>query len=113
MYCQISFSAESFERLIKYRIADSFRPLAAPVNYPANAKSWLDGMIVTHIDFNRVDNDRVVVINEMNGAGSIGPNAGNFAFNAGAIAMELAADIFFARSRNSRLERHTAVADGA
>jgi hypothetical protein len=97
MYCQISFSAESFERLIKYRIADSFRPLAAPVNYPANAKSWLDGMIVTHIDFNRVDNDRVVVINEMNGAGSIGPNAGNFAFNAGAIAMELAADIFFAR----------------
>jgi hypothetical protein len=37
------------------------------------------------------------VINEMNGAGSIGPNAGNFAFNAGAIAMELAVDISFAR----------------
>jgi hypothetical protein len=35
MYCHISFSAESFERLIKYRAADSFRPLAAPVDFPA------------------------------------------------------------------------------
>jgi hypothetical protein len=94
----MSFSGQSFGRLIKYRIADSFRPLAAPVDFPKNAKSWLDGMIVTHIDFNRVDNDRFVVVNEVRDAsGAIGPNTAGYGFNASAVAMEVAADISFAR----------------
>ena len=98
MYCQMSFSERSFERLIKYRIADSFRPVAIPVDFPKDAKSWLDGVIVTHIDFNRVDNDRFVVVNEVgHQSGSIGPNTGGYGFNASAVAMEVAADIFFAR----------------
>ena len=96
MYCQISFSAESFERLIKYRIADLFRPLAAPVDYPKNAQSWLDGVIVTHVDFNRVDKDRFVLVNELDAIGSVGPKSG-YGYNASAVAMELAANVSFAR----------------
>jgi hypothetical protein len=97
MYCQMSFSSAAFERLIKYRIADSFRPLAAPVDFPANAKSWLDGLTVTQVRFNRIDNDRFVVVNELGAGGAIRPNANGYGFNAVAVAMDVDASIFFAR----------------
>ncbi|HLL46146.1 MAG TPA: hypothetical protein VK399_05540, partial [Longimicrobiaceae bacterium] len=96
MYCQLSFSAESFERLIRYRIADLFRPLSAPVPFPPNAQSWLDGVVVTNIEFNRVDRDRFVLVNELDALGSVGPASG-YGYNASALAMELAVDIFFVR----------------
>jgi hypothetical protein len=97
MYCQMSFSGQSFERLIKYRIPDSFRPVAVPVDFPANVKSRLDGLIVTHIDFSRVDNDRWVIVNEADASGSINPNTAGHGFNASAVAMDVSADIFLAR----------------
>ena len=98
MYCQMSFSPESFQRLIKYRIADLFRPLATPINFPQNAPSWLDGVIVTQVLFNRVENDRFVLVNEvLSPDGSISPNTAGYGYNAGALAMELTAAIFLAR----------------
>lgn len=96
MYCEISFSASAFERLIKYRIADLFRPLPAPVNFPPGASSWLDGFVITGVNFNRVDNDRVVSVNELTAPGTIGSPSG-YGYNASAVAMDLAADFFFAR----------------
>ena len=58
-------------------------------------KSWLDGVLVTDIIFQRVENDREVVINEMNGSGSIVPNPHFFIFNASAITMDLSVDVSF------------------
>ena len=95
MFCQIAFSQDSFERLIKYRIADSFRPPDTPLNFPANKQSWLDGLLVTHIDFGRVENDRFVVFNEMSGADSISPNPNNYGYTAGALSMNMALEVYF------------------
>jgi len=96
MYCQMSISGASFERLIKYRIADSFRPLAQTMSFPENKKSWLDGIIVTRIEFNRVENDRFVVVNELSASGLVGPNSAGHGYNALAVAMVLTANLFFA-----------------
>jgi hypothetical protein len=95
MFVQIAFSAESFERLIKYRIADLYRPLPTPVASPKNSKSWFDGMLVTHIDFNRIENDRFVVVNERDPGGAVVPNAFGSGYNAGALSMNLAAEFYF------------------
>jgi|GEM_PF-5425391 len=97
MYCQLTFSKNAFERLIKYRIADLFRPLSAPVPFPRNAQSWLDGIIATNIDFNRVENDHFQKINFRSSDGKTLPNTAGYGFNAGAIAMEVAVDVFFVR----------------
>ena len=94
MYCQIAFSHDSFERLIKYRIADSFRPPDTPLNFPANKQSWLDGLLVTQIDFLRVENDRFVVFNEMSGPDSISPNPNNYGYTAGALLMNMTLEVY-------------------
>ena len=56
--CRISFSGETFERLIRYRIVEGFRPLTTPVDFPVGAKSWLDGIVVTQVVLNRIRNHR-------------------------------------------------------
>jgi hypothetical protein len=94
----MSFSLDSLERLLKYRIADSFRPLATPVDFPANDKSWLDGLLVTDVQFNRIDNERDVALNVIGANGSLVPNAHGFGFHASAVTMDLATDVFFVRA---------------
>jgi len=102
MFCQVAFSSSAFARLIQYRIADSFRPLSAPVPFPTFPKgtsSWLDGVLVTHVDLNRIDRDRLTVVNELQGA-TIAPNSGGYSFWAPALALELTAQMFFARTQD-------------
>ncbi len=94
MYCQLAFSAETFEKIIKYRIVDSFRPLTFSVPYPSNQQSWLDGIKVTKIIFNRIENDRMVIINEGH---NITPNSAGYNFSAGALAMQVTFQFFFAK----------------
>ena len=100
MFCQIAFSAESFERLIKYRIADQYRPLSAPVLLRRSQSSWLDGFLVTQIAFNRVENDRFVIVNERDAAGAMIPNPDGIGYGACAVSMNLAADFFFVSARD-------------
>jgi hypothetical protein len=96
MYCQISFSADSFAQLIKYRIADLFRPLATPVPWPGTTQSWLDGVIVTDVLFDRVDQDRFLPVNELSASGLVIPNSAGYSYHASAVSMKLALDVFFA-----------------
>jgi hypothetical protein len=100
MNCEIAFSAESFGRLIKYRVADSFRPLVAPVNYPQNKQSWLDGVLVTQVALDRLGNDRGVVVNELNTGGSLTPNPAGFGYQAAAVSMQLTTSLFFALAQD-------------
>ena len=100
MYCQLSFSGESFERLIKYRIADSFQPLIVTVPFPKNTNSWLDGMIVTQVLFNQIGNDRLVKVNELQPNGTVAPNQAGISFNAAAVSADIAADLFFVRDQD-------------
>lgn len=97
MYCDLSFSGAVFGRLISYRIADLFQPLATPVDYPANAKSWLDGVLVTQVELNALPNDRFVIVNELGADGNVTPNSAGYGFQAGAVTIDLAADVFLAR----------------
>jgi hypothetical protein len=100
MYCQISFSAKSFERLIKYRIADSFQPLTVTVPFPTNTNSWLDGMIVTEVHPNQIGNDRVIAVNELQADGTVAPNQAGISFNAAGVSIDVAADLFFVREED-------------
>lgn len=97
MYCQLSFSGNSFERLIKYRVADSFQPLTISVPYPKNTNSWFDGMLVTQVLFNQIGNDRLVPINELQADGTVAPSQAGITFNAAAVSADIAADLFFVR----------------
>ena len=97
MFCQMAFTGAAFERLIKYRIADAFRPLDATVAFPPNTNSWLDGVIVTRVDFSQVENDRFVAVNELQAGGLVTPNSANYGFNSAALMMNLTTQVFFAR----------------
>jgi hypothetical protein len=93
----MAFTAAAFERLIKYRVVDAFRPLSATVPFPPNTNSWLDGVMVTGVAFAQIENDAFVVINELQAGGSVLPNSAHYGFNAGALSMNLNTQIFFAR----------------
>ena len=93
MFCQLAFSGQAFERLIKYRIADLFRPLSDTVDQKGQ-KSWLDGMLVTAIDFTPVANDRFVIVNHR-ADDSILPNPNGYGYQAGAVRMDLTTEFYF------------------
>ena len=60
MFCQMAFTGAAFERLIKYRIADAFRPINSTIPFPPGTNSWLDGVLVTGVEFAQIENDRFV-----------------------------------------------------
>ena len=93
MFCQLAFSGQAFERLIKYRIADLFRPLSDTVDHKGQ-KSWLDGMLVTAINFTPVANDRFVIVNHR-ANDSILPNPNGYGYQAGAVRMDLTTEFYF------------------
>lgn len=93
MFCQLAFSGQAFERLIKYRIADLFRPLSDTVDHKGQ-KSWLDGMLVTAINFTPVANDRFVIVNQR-ANDSILPNPNGYGYQAGAVRMDLTTEFYF------------------
>ncbi len=98
MFCQMAFTGAAFERLIKYRIADAFRPINSTIPFPPGTNSWLDGVLVTGVEFAQIENDRFVAVNELQSAdGPVSPNSANYGFNAAALSMKLTTQVFFAR----------------
>jgi hypothetical protein len=112
MYCQLSLSGNTFERLIQYRVADSFQPLTVPVPFPANTSSWFDGILVTQVVLNQIANDSLIPINELQPDGTVAPNPAGVSFRAAAVSADAAAEIFFVRVQDAasaglRPEGHT------
>jgi hypothetical protein len=97
MFCQVAFSGAMLERLIRYRVADQFRPLSVPVDYPQNDKSWLDGFMVTQVAFNRVVHDQIVVLNDVGPDGTVHPVPGALGFWSSAVTVDIQARAYFAR----------------
>jgi len=97
MYFQMSFSAAAFARMIRYRVAEQFRPLAEPVGFPEKAHSWLDGMLVTEVELRRLPTDRVVIVNEIGPDGHSRPNPMLFGYHESIVTIDLALNVFFAR----------------
>jgi hypothetical protein len=98
MFCQMAFTGAAFERLIKYRIADAFRPIDSTIPFPPGTNSWLDGVQVTSVEFAQIENDRFVAVNELlSPNGPVSPNTANYGFNAGALSMKLTTQVFFAK----------------
>jgi hypothetical protein len=101
MYCQLSLSGNTFERLIQYRVADSFQPLTVPVPFPANTSSWFDGILVTQVVLNQIANDSLIPINELQPDGTVAPNPAGVSFRAAAVSADAAAEIFFVRVQDA------------
>ena len=101
MYCQLSLSGNAFERLIQYRVADSFQPLTVPVPFPANTSSWFDGILVTQVVLNQIANDSLMPINELQPDGTVAPNPAGVNFRAAAVSADAAAEIFFVRVQDA------------
>ena len=99
MYCQVSYSRKSFERLIRYSVAEYFQPLTVTVPFPLNTNSWFDGIIVTEAHFTQIP-DVVTPVNELQPDGTVAPNPSGIQFNAAAVRVDVAADLFFVRAED-------------
>lgn len=102
MYCQLSFTEGAFGRLLKYRIAEMFQPPTVSAPFPDNIDSWLDGIIVTGVQFSQLANDRPVLVNIPLNTDLVVPNPAVVTVSAAAVAADFAADLFFVRAQDVR-----------
>jgi hypothetical protein len=97
MDVNLSFSRESFVRLIKYRMMDQFRPITKPLEYPVGIFNWIDGMTLLDIRLQRVVDGSVVALNALSSDGKVRQVPERFSFNGTAITLDLSLTVYLAK----------------
>ena len=95
MHVQMAFSGQMFSRLIRYRIAERFRPYAEPIEWPAGVRNWIDGFVVTDVRLERATPDRVVDLNRLDASGKLQPVGTGFL--SPTLVVDLAATAYLAK----------------
>jgi hypothetical protein len=97
MYINLAFSGDAFERLIKYRLVEEFRPLPFPIEHPQNTWNWLDGVTVHRAVVSRLLDGRTVHLNEVNASGLVRPVPQNYVFQGAGIQVDVSMTVHLAK----------------
>ena len=99
MIINVAFSSEAFKRLIRFRVADQFRPLVRPINDPEGDTSWIDGLKVLEPAFSRV-HESDVALNEVTDAGELSSNSSGYTFSATSVAIDIPLVLYYAKTQD-------------